>query len=314
MERGLSAGTVKAKLPGTTVVMAALVVTAALVATLVLSSCAAPGGDPLVRHTTAVAGRPRVWYEYRPPGLASGPAPLVVMLHGFGMTATAMVGLTGIDAAARRDGFTVAFPQGLEKSWNAGGCCGAAAVAQVDDVAMLAAVIQGQVASGAAQAARVYVVGFSNGAMMAYRFACERSDLIAGAAVVEGTLTSACPPHRSVDLLVIHQRDDLIVPLAGNPNPHAAPWVLAPLPPVVESLNAWLAAGGCASRVPPAAGLAPAPPAVVAPIVRVSAPCLPAGRATVDLLSGGAHYWPKVPAAPLSATDEIVAYFSLKNA
>ena len=54
-----------------------------------------------------------------------------------------------------------------ENSWNAGGCCGAAAQQDVDDLGFLRAVV-GWVAARADVSSN-YAIGMSNGGMMAYR-------------------------------------------------------------------------------------------------------------------------------------------------
>ena len=85
-------------------------------------------GSPLPAGSTAqviwVHGVRRTYRVYRPARLA-GPAPLVVMLHGgFGTGAQAERSYHW-DAHADAAHFVVAYPDGLDRAWNAGGgCCG----------------------------------------------------------------------------------------------------------------------------------------------------------------------------------------------
>lgn len=52
---------------------------------------------------------------------------------------------------------------------------------------------------------RLFVPGHSNGAIMTFRFACERADLITAIAPVAGSLEIPdCPATRGVSLLAIH--------------------------------------------------------------------------------------------------------------
>ncbi len=48
--------------------------------------------------------------------------------------------------------------------------------------------------AGLADPKRVYVTGFSNGAGMAYKMACEKPDKVAAIGVVEGALVTHCDP------------------------------------------------------------------------------------------------------------------------
>jgi polyhydroxybutyrate depolymerase len=64
---------------------------------------------------------------------------------------------------------------------------------------------------------RVYVTGMSNGAMMAYRLACEIPDKIAAIIPVSGTLAvDNCDGAKDVPVLHIHGDQDKNVPIAGG--------------------------------------------------------------------------------------------------
>jgi polyhydroxybutyrate depolymerase len=47
----------------------------------------------------------------------SKPIPLVLAFHGGGGQGSGMVGLTGFDEVADRDGFAVAYPDGIGRHW-----------------------------------------------------------------------------------------------------------------------------------------------------------------------------------------------------
>ena len=56
---------------------------------------------------------------------------------------------------------------------------------------------------------RIFATGFSNGAMLTHRLACEAGDVFRAIAAVAGTdNTLACAPKRPVSVLVIHARND----------------------------------------------------------------------------------------------------------
>lgn len=256
-------------------------------------------------RTVAGSGGTRSWNEYRPPGLPVGPVPLVVVLHGLGETPTAIARTTGIDALARRDGFVVAYPAGVGKSWDAGTCCGVAAARHTDDVDFIAGVVANLVGSGRVDARRVFVLGFSNGAMMAWDLACERPGLIAGVAEVEGTLTGSCPVHRPRDLLVVHQRDDAVIPFGGTPTPDVRLGDTAALPPVETGLARWL--GGERCTTPPAV----VPSTLVQPFERDTYDCPGPSRTELVLLDGGTHVWPRLPDSAVDGAALVTAFFGL---
>src|SRR4051794_28990791 len=100
----------------------------------VVSAAAAPGG---AAGTTSVVSLPyggmtRTYRLFVPTALPTGPRPLVLMLHGLTTTA-AWMELRGTDAGAAASGTLVAYPEGVDSSWNAGICCGSAFTKGVDD-------------------------------------------------------------------------------------------------------------------------------------------------------------------------------------
>jgi polyhydroxybutyrate depolymerase len=241
------------------------------------------------------------------PGAAATHPPLVVMVHlfvtppGRGAPGGAGDGRSIIEAA-RRDGFAVASPQGIDFSFNGGTCCGAAVRRGLDDVGFLDDVIRDATRRDGIDAHRVYLVGFSNGAFLSYRFACERPTRIAGAAIVEGALlVPDCRPSRPVNLLVMHQTGDETVPLAGTAVA-TIPGDPVPLPSVAASLDEYLHGSGCT---------APArhrrrPDEVVSVV-----PCR--GRRIESIIrTGGAHRWPATGEG-FDAARAITRFFDLER-
>jgi len=119
--------------------------------------------------------------------------PLVVVIHGAFDTAQGMEKFSGFSDLADRENFVVMYPNGMGilgffQHWNAGHCCGKAASDQVDDVGFVAAAIADVSARLKIDTDRIYMVGFSNGGMLAYRFAAERGDLLAAVAPLAATI------------------------------------------------------------------------------------------------------------------------------
>lgn len=172
---------------------------------------------------TTADGRVR---SYLVSDLSNGePAPLLFVLHGLGGNAQAMSSFTNIENSLDEYDLdaVVVYPsgtgaeQGLPQSWNAGTCCPFATFELVDDVAFFDELIASLIAQYEIDTTRVWVVGHSNGGMMAYRLACELSTQITAIGVAAGALVvDTCTPVRPVSALHVHGELDTVVPLAGG--------------------------------------------------------------------------------------------------
>ena len=102
-----------------------------------------PRERPLAPHTIEVDGLTRTYHLHVPPALGPAPAPLVLVFHGGGGNGPATERLTRFTALADREGFLVAFPEGVEKNWNDGRefARSRAHRDHVDDVAFVAALL-----------------------------------------------------------------------------------------------------------------------------------------------------------------------------
>jgi poly(3-hydroxybutyrate) depolymerase len=151
-----------------------------------------------------------------PPAGTREPYPLVIALHSLyhsGDEATTW----GLAQLAAKDGFAMVSPSGLDGSWNAGSCCGPSGDRHLDDVGWLHALIEHLESDYPIDPDRVVIVGLSNGGMLAYRYACERPEDIAGIAVVAGSLqTLGCHPSVPLTVVSVHGGRDRTVPDAGT--------------------------------------------------------------------------------------------------
>ncbi len=186
-------------------------------------------GDDLSLRT---GNNDRRYLLHIPPGYTSSRSyPLVVVLHGAFSTAREMEKWSGWSQLADRDGFIVMYPEGIGilgflQHWNAGHCCGKAVEDNWNDVAFIEAAIKGIGKQYAIDKRRIYMMGFSNGGMMTYRFAAERSSLLAAAASVAGAINSRVSqdalewplpaPERPVPFLIMHGDADKTVPYEGG--------------------------------------------------------------------------------------------------
>jgi len=97
--------------------------------------------------------------------------PLVVVLHGKTQRGADMMTRTAWPQVAKREGFAVVFPDGLNHAWADARTKAGPALrgppAGTDDVAFIAKLVEKLVANGTADPRRVYVTGISNGGAMA---------------------------------------------------------------------------------------------------------------------------------------------------
>ncbi len=181
-------------------------------------------------------------YELYVPSAYDGETPLSVVLnfHGFTSSGPLQQDGTKMNELAEREGFLVAYPNGLDDSWNAGVCCGRSAELGVDDVGFTRTVVEDLGERGCIDNARVYATGMSNGGFLSHRLACEAADIIAAAAPVAAVLgidEAACNPVRPVPIIHLHGTADPLVPFDGGG--------LAGSPSVEDSVSGWMSRNGC---------------------------------------------------------------------
>ena len=91
------------------------------------------------------------------------PAPLVIVLHGHTQTGADMVERTSWPQVAKREGFGVVFPDGLNRAWadlrSSNQRAGRAPPDGTDDAAFIVRLAEEFVADGVADPKRIYVTG-----------------------------------------------------------------------------------------------------------------------------------------------------------
>ena len=189
---------------------------------------------------------------------SNNPLPMVVAVHGEGLTGKDFEKQTGFSRLADKEGFIVVYPEGMGifgfmQHWNAGHCCGKAAADQVDDVGFLETIIKETTARLSVDKNRIYMTGFSNGGMLTYRFAAEKGHLLAGAAVLSASIGGRSSrdvpvwripkPGAPVPMIIFHGTADDIVPYQGGTNWRSGN--KRACLPVSESVNFWVRNNGC---------------------------------------------------------------------
>ena len=198
----------------------ALLLSAVVSAVAVLSPASAADAETLT-IPSADGPRSAILVRAHPPGSRAPPPPLVVVLHGGFGSAEQVRGYMNWDRVARENNFSVLYPQGLQRRWND---ARAAAFRKLNpsssnDMAFIRALVEKVVQSGAADPARIYVTGVSNGGHMAHRLVCEAGELFAAAAPVianlSSTLVQSCP-SKPMPMLLINGTADQLTPYGGE--------------------------------------------------------------------------------------------------
>ena len=175
--------------------------------------------------TLVSGGRERSVTLVRPERVMAGRA-LLIMLHASNQTGERVRAASahGFDELAASGSAVVAYPDGVSRHWNDARAAIEFATRRrgVDDVAFLADLIDALVESDGIDRSRVYLAGFSNGAAMVIRMLLQRSELLAGAAVISAVMPAAdnlvpivAPPH-PVPIVLFHGTADPLVPYGGG--------------------------------------------------------------------------------------------------
>ena len=243
--------------------------------------------SPEVRDVALeVDGRQRSYLLQPAEGLSRGEkSALVVVLHQEGGTPAGVAAETAL-AGLRQQGATLAYPAGVDQSWDAGACCGMPKQAGVDDVAFLEAVFEDAAEQAPVDRERTALVGYSSGGMLTYRYVCERPGTLAAAVVVSGSLESPCGNDITApDVLALHGKADGTI---GFDRPKFIKALgLAPRP-VVSTLGILTRSAGC-TQTPTTEQVADAE-------VRRWEDCR-GGDVQAHLVSGKGHGWAKLDAS-----------------
>jgi polyhydroxybutyrate depolymerase len=248
-------------------------------------------------------GRTRRYRLYVPSSLAAGDlAPLLVALHGGLGSSAQFAANSGFDELAEANGFIVVYPDGIgarpdgsgPQTWNGGYCCGPAVRQDVDDVGFIRLLLDTLAAGLPIDPVRVFAAGHSNGAILAYRLACELSDRIVGIGVQAGSLgVDACTPRQPVSVIHLHGTADTNHPIDGGKGSGVAGVEFRPARAAVEALAA---ADGCADE--PRSSTDPANPDLA---VATWSGCGSGAEVRYVEVDGATHAWMGHPPASAAA-------------
>jgi polyhydroxybutyrate depolymerase len=227
-----------------------------VVATLLVAGCTpAPTEQEAVSSsmTVDVDGVTRDFELRVPAHESSETLPVVMFLHGLGLTPQDMEGFTGATDRIEEDRFIAVYPAGLvgtdgeTRSWNAGNCCNEIGVEKHDDIGFLTALID-EMPDYGGDPDSIFLAGFSNGGMLAYRAACDLGDEIAGIAVVAGAYNvSECSSTDPMPVVIVHGLLDPYIPYDGGESPPEITDGYDPYvhPSVVFAVDTWVERDDC---------------------------------------------------------------------
>lgn len=185
-----------------------------------------------------------------PSGDSGRPRPLVLLLHGYGGTAETFEEGSHFSAKADSAGFIVAYPNGQRVYGVAGPRHWVAFGDDRTDVDFIRALIDAIAKAHRVDPTRIYVGGFSNGAMMSYRLGAELSGQLAaiGAAAgaigsrnAAGTRATIPVPRAPISVVSFHGLLDDVVPYDAAQRPGR----MRSLLPVHEAMAFWREHDGC---------------------------------------------------------------------
>ncbi len=154
-----------------------------------------------------VDGEKREFRYFMPEHAKGVHLPLVLAFHGGGGNPKRFEKYSRFSELSEKSAsFIVVYPEGIDKYWNDGRIN---VNNKVDDVSFLKRLIH---IMPQVDEEEVYVVGMSNGGLMAQRMACEASDKLKGIAVVGATMSNEliynCRDNKPLKSLFIYGDKD----------------------------------------------------------------------------------------------------------
>lgn len=227
--------------------------------------------------------------------------PLVIVLHGKDQNTNDIRFMTKFDDVAQREGFIAAYPLAYKGAWNDGRIAPSQAsfLENVDDVGFITEVVARLVANYSIDTARIYVCGFSNGAIMTHRLAFERAAVFAAFGCVTSAIPVALPgnltPEGPVNIFMMHGRSDRLIPWeGGEPFPNDPQGAMLP---VLDSVGYWLTHNGCDGD--PAVRELPNRETIDRTQTTEFryADCAPGAEVVFYWIENGGHAWPGTPSS-----------------
>jgi polyhydroxybutyrate depolymerase len=223
-------------------------------------------------------------------------APVIVSLAGFGATVASEITRDQFTPYAAAGMAEIVYPVGLGESWNAIGCCGYASAHKVDDLGFMKALVA-KLDPGHTR--HIFLVGYSNGARLAYRVACTTPGLFNGYGMVKGGPMTDCAVTKPTSIIQIASLDDPEVSY-NQPGKGREP---LPVTTVVGRLHKALKCGAPASVIHPGNMYA----------WTTWTNCASGDRLALAVWKDGKHSFPRPPASVPGAAPVMWSFFTKRG-
>jgi polyhydroxybutyrate depolymerase len=286
---------------------------------------AGPSRDPAPSQVAeVVVGGDRPVTVHVPSGYdPARPAPLLVLLHGYGSSGHEHDAYFHLGDAALQRGFLYIHPDGTRdgsgnRFWNATDACCDFDRAGVDDVGYLTGLITAIQATYAVDPKQISLIGHSNGGFMSYRLACVNADVVAAIVSLAGATfadPADCTPSAAIGVLEIHgTADDVIAYDGGALTELGSRSPMAPYPGAEATAAIWARKNGCGDRpstlddhVDVDADLGTGGSRAEASVARWTG-CRPGGAVELWTIPGGGHAPAISDAFPSAVLDFLAAH------
>jgi polyhydroxybutyrate depolymerase len=171
-------------------------------------------------YSMKVGSLTRSWEVIAPAATLPKSAPIVVVLSGQDATTSQEISRDRFVSYVDADKVELVYPVSYRESWNAIGCCGHAAAANVNDIAFLEALVP-KIDPGRSRP--IYFVGYSNGGRMAYRLGCTDPGIFDGMVALKADPMPGCTVTKPQNVLVFSALDDNWVPFKPGEKGHETP-------------------------------------------------------------------------------------------
>ncbi len=181
------------------------------------------------------------------------PAPLLIVLHGYGSSGREHDDYFGLRDLAAERGYLYASPDGTlsddgNRFWNATDACCDFDRTGVDDVGYLISVIDEISGKLSVDPKRISLIGHSNGGFMTYAVACTHADRIAALVSLAGATfarAADCAPSQPVGVVQLHGTADDTVDFDGGSVEEIGSSPMGPYPGAEATVEAWVKYDDC---------------------------------------------------------------------
>ncbi len=224
--------------------------TFAFIATSPALACGGDDGGEQTPTQTSFGGDRPVEVQVPPDYDHAAPTPLILVLHGHGAAGALELAYSRLGNLVLDSGVLVVAPDGLmndegNRYWKITNERCEFEPDGPDDIPYLVGLVEEIASVYNVDPARIFIFGHSNGGFMAYKLACEHSELFAAIISLAGSTTidaMECSPTEPVSVVQIHGDADDTVPYEGGEEIIGIPCDHPSAPQMVEQ---WADHNGC---------------------------------------------------------------------